>query len=185
MTDLHTERLVLHPIDAAEAARIVARQPSGEDSWAQDFPFEGDLIGVTAFLRAVAAGGDPHPFGHYRIARAADGKAIGGIGFKGRPDGGSVEIGYGLTPSARGHGVAAEAARALVALAAQRGVSRVIADTDKVNIASQRTLERAGFTRVAANGDLYRYEILIVGDRASAGKAVVVTDHLGCTSRIS
>jgi len=113
VTDLHTERLILQPIDAVE--RIVARRRAPHDSWARDFPFEGDVIGLTAFLRATAANGDQRPFGHYRITRAAGGQAIGGIGFKGQPDNGSVEIGYGLVPSARGHGYAAEAAQALVA----------------------------------------------------------------------
>jgi RimJ/RimL family protein N-acetyltransferase len=40
----------------------------------------------------------------YQITRTADGKAIGGIGFKGQPIDGCVEVGYGLVPSARGNG---------------------------------------------------------------------------------
>jgi RimJ/RimL family protein N-acetyltransferase len=159
VTDLRTERLILHPIDPAEAERIVARRPGPDDSWAQDFPFEGDVVGVTAFLQATAANGDRRPFGHYRITRAADGRAIGGIGFKGPPDDGSVEIGYGLVPSARGNGYAAEALRAVVAMSREQGLSRLVADTDERNIASQRSLERAGFTRTGTNGDLYLYAI--------------------------
>jgi RimJ/RimL family protein N-acetyltransferase len=162
VTDLHTERLTLHPVDTAEAERIVARQRGPEDSWARDFPFDGDVIGVTAFLRAVAANGDQRPFGHYRITRTADGQAIGGIGFKGQPVNGSVEIGYGLVPSARGNGYAAEAAQAFVALARQQGLSCIVADTDEDNIASQRTLERVGFTQTGTNGDLCRYTIVLV-----------------------
>ena len=162
MTDLRTERLILHPTDVAEAGRIVARWPGPEDRWAPDFPFEGDVIGVTAYLQAVALHGDQHPFGHYRITRAEDGLAIGGIGFKGQPQGGSVEIGFGLAPSARGHGYAAEAARALVSLAREHGLSRVVADTAPDNIASQRTLERAGFTRSGRSGDLLLYVVELV-----------------------
>jgi RimJ/RimL family protein N-acetyltransferase len=37
----------------------------------------------------------------------------------------------------------------------------VVADTDAGNIASRRTLERAGFQRSAADGDLCRYEMLL------------------------
>lgn len=129
---------------------------------ALDFPFDGDVIGLTAFLQATAANGDQRPFGHYLITRAADGLAIGGIGFKGQPDNGSVEIGYGLAPSARGDGYAAEAARALVVLARQQGLARIVADTDEDNIASQRTLERAGFTQTGTNGDLCLYAIVLV-----------------------
>jgi RimJ/RimL family protein N-acetyltransferase len=148
VSDLHTERLILHPIDTAEAERIVARQRCPEDSWAQDFPFDGDVIGATAFLRATAASGDQRPFGHYRISRTADGLAIGGVGFKDKPDNGGVEIGYGLVPSARGSGYA-EAVRAVVALARRHGLTRIVANTDEGNIASHRTLEHAGFTRRA------------------------------------
>jgi RimJ/RimL family protein N-acetyltransferase len=76
------------------------------------------------------------------------GRAIGGLGFKGQPDGGCVEIGYGLAPSARGHGYAVEAVIALLTVAADHGLSRVIADTTLDNVASQRTLIRAGFRLV-------------------------------------
>ena len=161
MTDLQTPRLALHAIDTAEGERIVARRPAAEDAWAEDFPFDGDVIGVTAFLRATAAHGEQRPFGCYRITRTADGKAIGGIGFKGQPNNGCVEVGSGLAPSARGNGYAAEALAALLDLAAEHGISRVVADTDKDNIASQRTLQRAGFQQVGSNGDLYLYEIFI------------------------
>src|SRR5580692_11174334 len=109
MTDVKTARLQLHAIDVAEAERIVARNAGPDDIWAEDFPFEGDLRAVGGFLRASTERGEQRPFGYYRITRLADGRAIGGGGFKGRPQGGRVEIGYGLAPSARGNGYAAEA----------------------------------------------------------------------------
>ncbi|GAA1844508.1 hypothetical protein GCM10009687_07700 [Asanoa iriomotensis] len=151
----------LHAIDAAEGERIVGRRAAVGDAWADDFPFDGDVIGVTAFLRATAIHGDQRPFGHYRITRASDGKAIGGIGFKGQPHVGCVEVGYGLAPSARGHGYATEALLALLNIAAEQGLSRVVADTTSDNVASQRTLERAGFRQVRTNGDVHVYELLL------------------------
>lgn len=159
--ELQTPRLSLHAIDTAEGERIVERRAGAGDAWVDDFPFDGDVMGVTAFLRASAAHGDQRPFGHYRITRTADGKAIGGIGFKGQPDDGCVEVGYGLSPSARGNGYAAEALVALLNIAAEHGLSRVIADTTGDNVASQRTLERAGFRRVGTDGDVYLYELLL------------------------
>jgi RimJ/RimL family protein N-acetyltransferase len=161
VTELYTPRLCLHAIDTAEGERIVGRRAGARDDWADDFPFDGDVIGVTAFLAATAAHGDQRPFGHYRITRTADGKAIGGIGFKGQPDGGCVEVGYGLAPSARGHGYAAEALVALLNVAADHGLSRVVADTTRDNLASQRTLERAGFRQIGTNGELYEYEVIL------------------------
>jgi RimJ/RimL family protein N-acetyltransferase len=160
---MHTERLILHPVEIDEAERILAREPGTQDSWAQDFPFDGDVIGLTMFLRATAAFGDQYPFGHYVVVRTADGQAIGGVGFKGQPKNGTVEIGYGLAPSARGNGYAAEAAQTLVTLAREHGLSRIVADTDTDNIASQRTLEHAGFTKTerGTNDDLLLYELNI------------------------
>lgn len=161
VTDLHTARLRLDPIATAEGERIVARRPDPGDSWADDYPFPGDVMGVSAFLRASAAHGDQQPFGHYRITRRHDGMTIGGIGFKGRPAEGCVEIGYGLAPSARGQGLAAEALTVLLRVATANGLSRVVASTTADNPASQRTLERAGFTLVDRAGALLHYEKLV------------------------
>ena len=123
-----------------------------------------------AFFGATAALGEQRPFGYYRITRLSDGRAVGGIGFKGQPDGGCVEIGYGLAPSARGHGYAAEAVIALLTVAADHGLSRVIADTTLDNIASQRTLIRAGFRLVSTDAELHHYEVLLKrGHRHVAG----------------
>lgn len=161
MTDLYTPRLVLHPVDVPEGERITARRAGDDDLWAADFPKEGDIMAVTAYLRRTADHGEQRPFGFDRITRASDGRAIGGIGFKGKPEYGSVEIGYGLTPSARGNGYAAEAVAALLTVATRHGLDRVVADTDRANIASQRTLERAGFTRQRNEADVYFYEAIL------------------------
>lgn len=161
MTDIRTTRLQLHAIDVAEAERIVARSAGAADAWADDFPFEGDVGAVTMFLRATETHGEQRPFGYYRITRLDDGLAIGGLGFKGQPKGGCVEIGYGLVPSARGNRFAAEAVTALVNVAARHGLSSVTADTTLDNIASQRTLVRAGFRLVSTDAELHRYEVLL------------------------
>jgi RimJ/RimL family protein N-acetyltransferase len=161
MTDARTPRLQLHPIDAAEGERIVARSAGPTDAWAHDFPGEGDIRAVGAFLDATAAHGEQRPFGYYRITRLADGRVVGGIGFKGQPRSGSAEIGYGLAPSARGHGCAAEAIVALLGIAGDHGLARVLADTTPDNIASQRSLVRAGFSLVGSDDGLHHYETLL------------------------
>lgn len=167
MTDIRTSRLQLHAIDVAEAGRIVDRSAGPADAWADDFPFDGDVGAVGGFLRATASLGEQRPFGYYRITRRSDGRAVGGVGFKGQPDGGCVEIGYGLAPSGRGHGYAAEAVIALLTLAADHRLSRVIADTPLDNIASQRTLIRAGFRLVSTDAELHRYEVFLTGGTAT------------------
>lgn len=161
MTDIRTPRLQLHPINAAEGERITARTAGPADDWADDYPFDGDIGAVGAFLRTTAEQGEQRPFGYYRISLLADGRAVGGVGFKGQPEGGCVEIGYGLAPSARGHGYAAEAVGAVLGVAADHGLSKVMADTTLGNIASQRTLIRAGFRLVGTNDELNFYEALV------------------------
>lgn len=158
MADIETSRLTLHPVDRAEAHRIRGGERAPDDRWVPDYPFDGDRIALSAFLAAWERDGDQRPFGYYRIARRADGRSVGGIGFKGQPDQGVVEVGYGLAPSGRGHGYAAEALTALTDLAARHGVSRVRAETSPDNAASVRTLERAGFARVGSGDGLLHYE---------------------------
>jgi len=149
--DSRTARLSLHAVDELEAQRIRDRAPQPGDAWAADYPFEGDLAATVGFLRATEQNGEQRPFGYYQIRLQSDGLAIGGVGFKGPPDGEVVEIGYGLAPSARGHGYAAAALGSLMQIAADLGVTTIRADTDLDNVASQRTLEHAGFHQVEAD----------------------------------
>lgn len=153
-----TARLILHPVDEHEARRIRDRAVQPGDGWVVDYPFDGDVAALDGFLHATERNGDQRPYGYYQIRRRSDGLAIGGIGFLGPPDSGVVEVGYGLAPSARGHGYAAEALVLLVQVAADLGVTTIRADTDLDNPASQRTLERAGFHHVGADSELCHYE---------------------------
>jgi len=164
--DSRTARLSLHAVDELEAQRIRDRAPQPGDAWAADYPFEGDLAAIGGFLRATEQNGEQRPFGYYQIRLQSDGLAVGGVGFKGPPDGEVIEIGYGLAPSARGHGYAAEALGSLMQIAADLGVTTIRADTDLDNVASQRTLEHAGFHQVDADSELYHYEAHISQMRA-------------------
>ena len=157
-----TTRLILRPVDTEQARRIRDRAPTSSDRWAQGYPFEGDLAAIGGFLRATDQHGDQRPFGYYQITRRSDDLVVGGIGFKGPPDAGMVEIGYGLIPAARGHGYAAEALVALMAIAEEHGVAELRADTTRDNVASQRTLARAGFEQVDADDELLHYQARLV-----------------------
>ncbi|GJF32021.1 hypothetical protein KNE206_47210 [Kitasatospora sp. NE20-6] len=159
MDDLLTERLALHPLTAPEAARIAAGERTPDTRWAADYPAEGERTGARMFLRACEAVGDPQPFGGYEIRLRADGLAVGGIGFHGGPDGhGTVEVGYGLAESARGHGYATEALRAFVGLAVAHGAALVTANTTHDNVPSQRVMTAAGMVLVREDDELKYYE---------------------------
>jgi RimJ/RimL family protein N-acetyltransferase len=156
MSDLLTERLILHPFTVAEAERVAAGAAGPEDNWAVDYPAEGDRVGAGMFVKRGVA----HPFGGYEIRLRTDGRAIGGIGFHGAPDEhGTAEIGYGLSPSARGRGYASEALRGILAAAPGWGVRRMIADTDLDNVPSQRVMEAVGMTLTGQDDQLKYYAI--------------------------
>ncbi len=59
---------------------------------------------------------------------------------------GLVEVGWHLHPEHQGQGLATEAARAVLALAAKAGIDEVLAITDVDNAASQRVAARLGMT---------------------------------------
>lgn len=160
MDDLVTARLVLHPMSVAEAEQVVAGKPGDGARWAPGYPAEGDVAGAQGFLNTCADSGDPQPFGAYQIRRREDAQAIGGLGFHGAADeDGTVTIGYGLIPSARGHGYATEALRGLLLFAREGGIACVKGDTAHDNVASQQVMTAAGMRLVADDGHLKHYRI--------------------------
>jgi [ribosomal protein S5]-alanine N-acetyltransferase len=71
---------------------------------------------------------------------------VGWGGFKGPPRDGTVELGYEIAQSRRGHGLASAATRAMLGEAfADDSVTTVIAHTLPESNASTRVLEKAGF----------------------------------------
>lgn len=71
---------------------------------------------------------------------------IGDLGFKGPPQKGIVELGYGMEPEYEGQGYMTEAAGVMIEWAfTQRDVTAVEAETAPDNQASQRVLQKLGF----------------------------------------
>ncbi|MFE9632515.1 GNAT family N-acetyltransferase [Streptomyces sp. NPDC006463] len=155
---LLTERLVLRPLDADGARRLIDGAPGPDDHWGPGYPDAGDRAGAQRYLRVLAAHGDPLPFGAYEIRRRDDGTTIGGAGFHGPADArGRVTVGYGLIRSARGRGYATEALRALLDHARKHGATAVLGDTDLENTASQRVMEAVGMRLLREDGRLRYY----------------------------
>ncbi len=139
---IESSRLLLVPFTLEHARAVLAGSRTAD--WAPDYPSEGDV--VVAGL--IDAGGVEvqSPFGFMNIIERETGQVVGGIGFKGQPVDGDVEIGYGLAPGAQGRGLATEAVRAVTEFAfASEQVQRVLADTSQGNRASHEVLLRAGF----------------------------------------
>ncbi|MDJ0380033.1 GNAT family N-acetyltransferase [Streptomyces sp. G-G2] len=145
---IRTERLALCEISPVTGADLHTGGPGGF-AWTEDGPYEGTRFAAGMVTKAHEAGVHRPGWGAYAIVRAEDGRAVGGIGFHGAPDGdGHAEIGYDLVPSARGNGYATEAVRALTAWAlGQPGLSALHATVDEENLASHAVVARAGFQR--------------------------------------
>lgn len=147
MRELRTERLVLRPLPL-ERARLLDSGGRAPD-WAPDYPTEGDLVVAGLVARS---GAEPGPWGPWELRVVPEGVVVGGAGFHGPPSEGTVEVGYGLAPSWRGRGLAREAVAALVGLARDHGVDRVVAHVDPQNAASVRLLVALGFGVRSGNG---------------------------------
>lgn len=137
---LQTDRLILHPLTEAEAAAIVATSAEGSG-----YPSPADVEAAADFVGHCTTTGDPQPFGAYELRLRSTGEPIGGAGFNHPLDAdGITTIGYGLIESARGHGYATEALRALLDLARRLGAARIRGSANLDNIASSRVMEAAG-----------------------------------------
>ena len=137
------------------------RDPRVDLPWADGYPMDGDKRACLAYLRQLPVIGVPslsQPFGYYQILLA--GQVVGGIGFHGPPREGLVEIGYGVVPSIRGQGVATEALRLILEVAAGfQQVNRVCGRTTPDNVASQRVMLGVGMQLVGRDPDFLHYEI--------------------------
>ncbi|WUI79106.1 GNAT family N-acetyltransferase [Streptomyces sp. NBC_00400] len=160
--------MALRALLPATAARVADGEPAGFD-WIDGAPAAATSGGAGIAVRAAAAGHYRPGWGVFVLTDAASGTALGSIGFHGPPDAeGFVEIGYDLSPSARGAGWATDAARLLAGWAAAHPeVRTVCALTEPENIPSQRVLERAGFRFSGEREGLCAYEI--DGSAATAG----------------
>ncbi len=149
--------ITLVAVDREMARGILIGEPPGGARWADDYPTEGSLACATAVMVAIDEG-RTDPFGAFCVVRNHDMTTIGDTLFHGPPDDrGTVDIGYGLVPSARGHGYATIAVVAMIEWAfAQEGVGRVTANTIDDNVGSVAVMERAAMNISHGPGGLMR-----------------------------
>lgn len=125
----------------AEVCRFLPFDPQSADDIRRR---NGALMGRTAL--------DGEPGGVMLvIERLDDGAVIGDLVlFHLDPDAGSAEIGWVVSPSASGRGVATEAVRALIDTAFEvYGLRRLVAQIDPDNVRSTALAERLGMRREA------------------------------------
>ncbi len=99
----------------------------------------------------------PGAWAQIAIARIEDDALVGDVGLFVAADCSSAEIGFTLSPAARGRGYAAAAAAASIQLLFEHtAVPRVNGITDARNAASVRVLERAGMNRVESREVVFK-----------------------------
>jgi RimJ/RimL family protein N-acetyltransferase len=99
-------------------------------------------LGLWAVVPCAAGGPPGQPVGTVLLLPLADGDGPTGL----------VEVGWHLHPEHQGQGMATEAARAVLTLAAGAGIGQVLAITDLDNAASQRVAVRLGMTDEGVTG---------------------------------
>ena len=140
---IRTERLNIRLASDEEMRALIAEEPDEEMKKAY-----GEMLALSLAdpgLRQWAA---------VWFIESKNGERIGDLCFKGLSPDGIAEIGYGLLPAFWGKGYASEAVSAVVGWAlSQPGVTRIEAETDPDNAASQRVLEKAGFLPTGTVGE--------------------------------
>ncbi|HET9014346.1 MAG TPA: GNAT family protein [Thermomicrobiaceae bacterium] len=147
---LRGERVDLRPIAESDLAQL--------ESWRADPDYAGEynafgLWPAGSLRRAFAQDGLLADDAGRLLVVDKAGKPVGDVSYRLVKHGGGLanrayDIGLTIAPDQRGRGYGAEAQRLLAAyLFATYPIARVQAGTDVTNVAEQRALERAGFTR--------------------------------------
>lgn len=146
--DLHTARLVLRRLTAADAPFIF--QLLNEPSWLQ---FIGDrgIRTVEDAVRYIETGPmamyGRYGLGLYHVGLAATGQPVGVCGLLKRQALEDVDLGFALLPAFWAQGYAREASAAVLAHGRKvLGLRRIVAIVLRHNAPSRRLLEALGFT---------------------------------------
>ena len=156
---LSTPRLELVLLEPPGARALAAGINHNGHPWAAGYPLGSTLLRAELTAAAAAQDAPLGEFGTYQVIRRADDCVIGDVGFMGPPDEtGAVSVGCAITEDARGQGYGTEALSAILAWARrQSGLTCVLADTTRSNLAGQRLLERVGLHRIGEDGELLYY----------------------------
>ena len=89
----------------------------------------------------------------YMIVRTNDSRLVGGCGFKSLLHFGRVEVGYGVSESARNMGAATSALNQLAHIAFEAGAIELLAEILPTNVSSIRVVQKAGFLQAGSRTD--------------------------------
>ena len=145
MAKIETERLYLYPVSNGEMEKLIAEETNEELQRAYQEMLQGCINESDKRLWYAV---------WYMELKDKPGTIVGDFSFKGITADGMVELGYGLRKGFYGQGYMTEAVKSITSWAlAQDGVTRVEAETDPDNVASQKVLDKAGFRPTGKVGE--------------------------------
>ena len=140
---LTTERLRIRLSTDAEMQELI---DNAED--------EGLKLAYAEMLTMAREHPESRPWYAAWFIEDTDGERVGELCFKGLSPDGITEIGYGILPEFQGRGYATEVVEAVTQWAlSQPGVRCITAETEANNAASQKVLDKAGFTATGEYGE--------------------------------
>ena len=146
MTTLHSNRLILRPVQSDDAPAFEVFYSDPEVMAIRKFGVM-DPAAARTQLQGMIEHWKTHGFGMWVVEDRATGEFAGECGLRWLEDTTDVELSYGLYPRFRGHGLATEAARAVLDHAVNvLGLDRIVALSRGDNTASHRVLEKLGMT---------------------------------------
>jgi ribosomal-protein-alanine N-acetyltransferase len=167
---LNTERLTLKPITRDLVEAVLASDREGAERLVgARFPdlWPGRALVERAFscpIEKLRRDPEAWLWGARVLVSNKENVVVGSVVLNGRPEGGLVEVAYGVDEAWQGKGFATEGTRAVVAWALdQPDVARVQACTFPWHRASQKVLEKVGMHRAGVRdtdmfGQLLVYE---------------------------
>lgn len=116
---------------------------------------------IKMFLEKLKEDSTQFGWGVWLVINKENNTIIGDIGFKGKPNSeNTVEVGYGMIPSARNKGYATEAVNEIIKWAFTNDhVDKVVAECLHDNIPSIRVLEKLKMNKIGTVNDMLKWEL--------------------------
>lgn len=146
-------QFTLFPLSKPQLALLaVSREPEELQPLAEQGAMPPSFAAARS-LRLAESGNNPTWASMFLIIRSTDSRFVGACGFKTVLTNGRVEVGYGVSPAARGQGAATGALKLLSRFAFDAGAGEVMAEVLPSNLSSTRVVEKAGFALVGSRTD--------------------------------
>jgi len=137
-------RLAFRPFAEEDVARLHAHWNQAD---VRRHLWDDQPVAVDTAREVVAAMRASFAADGYGLWILTDAEGFAGMCGLRAPDGGDVEVPYSIEPARWGHGLATDAARAVLHQAfGALGLPRVLGGVDDANDASRRVLEKLGMT---------------------------------------